>query len=247
MIRTVIIDDEKNAIEVLELQLKQFCKNIEIVGNANSGLKGIEIIKKHKPELVFLDIEMPIKNGFDVLNETRDHNYKVIFTTAYDQFAIKAFKYSAIDYLLKPIDINELQAAVQKLSQTESNYSLEQKISLLFTQYNLPQKDLISLPIGDSIQVFRPKDIIRCESESNYTHIYLVNGKHVMVSKTLKEIEETLSGLQFFRIHQSHLVNLNHIDHYNKSEGSYVVLSDGKNLAISRNKKEEFMDQFRKL
>lgn len=247
MIKVIIIDDEKNALEVLEMQLKQYCSGVEIVGIANGAEIGIHLIRKCKPDLVFLDIEMPVKNGFDVLNETRDCNYKVIFTTAYDQFAIKAFKYSAIDYLLKPIDILELQAAVERLSMPESVYSLEQKLGLLFEQYKIPQKDLIALPIGDSIQVFKPNEIIRCESESNYTHIFLKDGKRLLVSKTLKEVEEILSGLNFFRVHQSHLINLDHIKHFSKSEGAYVVLSDGSNVAISRSKKEEFMEQFRRL
>lgn len=243
----VLIDDEKNALEVLQLQLNRFCVDVNIVAAANGGIKGIEAIKKYKPDLVFLDIEMPHKNGFDVLNETKEYNYKVVFTTAYDQFAIKAFKFSAIDYLLKPIDITELQQAVEKAKQS-SNSSLDEKMKLFFQQYQ-PQnnKELIALPVGDAMQFFKQDDIIRCESDSNYTYIFLTSGKKILLAKTLKEIEEALSGLSFFRIHQSHLVNMNHVSKFSKSEGSYVVMTDGSTLNISRNRKDLFMEQFRKI
>lgn len=243
----VIIDDEKNALEVLQLQLNQFCADVNVVAAANGGIKGIEAIKKYKPELVFLDIEMPHKNGFDVLNETKECNYKVVFTTAYDQFAIKAFKFSAIDYLLKPIDITELQQAVEKARQAAQG-NLEEKMKLFFQQYQ-PQanKELIALPVGDAMQFFKANDIVRCESDSNYTYIFLTSGKKILLAKTLKEIEESLLGLSFFRIHQSHLINMNHVNRFSKSEGSYVVMSDGSNLNISRNRKELFMEQFRRV
>lgn len=243
----VLIDDEKNALEVLQLQLARFCSDVTVVAAANGGIKGIDAIKKYRPDLVFLDIEMPHKNGFDVLNETKDCTYKVIFTTAYDQFAIKAFKFSAIDYLLKPIDITELQQAVEKAKQSVHT-GLEEKMKLFFQQYQ-PQhnKELIALPVGDAMQFFKAADIIRCESDSNYTYVFLAGGKKILLAKTLKEIEETLQGLCFFRIHQSHLINMNHVSKFSKSEGSYVVMSDGSNLNISRNRKELFMEQFRKL
>ncbi|MBL0145866.1 MAG: response regulator [Chitinophagaceae bacterium] len=174
MINAIIIDDEKNALEVLEMQLNQYCENVHIVAKANGGIKGIEAIKKYSPDLVFLDIEMPHKNGFDVLTETKQYNYDVIFTTAYDQFAIKAFKYSAIDYLLKPIDIIELQQAVDKIKNKQGGNSLDEKIKALFYQLQTPQKltNKIALPIGDSMQFMEPDEIIRCESDSNYTHIF---------------------------------------------------------------------------
>ncbi|MBP6430143.1 MAG: response regulator transcription factor [Ferruginibacter sp.] len=252
MIEAIIIDDEKNALEVLEMQLNQYCKNVNIVAKANGGIKGIDAIKKYNPTLVFLDIEMPHKNGFDVLAETKNYNYDVIFTTAYDQFAIKAFKYSAIDYLLKPIDIIELQQAVEKISsKKESPSSLEQKMNLLFSQLQLPQANIITqkiaLPVSDGMQFFEPDEIVRCESESNYTHIYLNNGKKITLAKTLKEVEETIEGRPYFRVHQSHLINMNHVARLVKGEGAYVVMNDGTNIAISRNKKEAFMETFRKL
>lgn len=249
MINAILIDDEKNALEVLQMQLTQFCKEVNIVATANGGLKGIEAIKKYNPDLVFLDIEMPHKNGFDVLTETSQFNYDVVFTTAYDQFAIKAFKFSAIDYLLKPIDIVELQQAVEKAKQKKGNTNLDEKIKLLFSQLQPQQKltNKIALPIGDAMQLTEPDEIIRCESDSNYTHIFLANGKKITLAKTLKEVEENISGNPFYRIHQSHLINMNHVNKYIKGDSPYVVMKDGTQIAISRNKKEAFMETFRKV
>jgi two-component system LytT family response regulator len=251
MINAIIIDDEKNALEVLEMQIEQFCDNVNILAKANGGVKGIDAIKKYNPDLVFLDIEMPHKNGFDVLTETKQYNYDVIFTTAYDQFAIKAFKYSAIDYLLKPIDIVELQQAINKVSSKNGKTnSLEQKMNLLFSQLQ-PSSTIITnkiaLPVNDGMQFFEPDEIVRCESDSNYTHIYLTSGKKITVAKTLKEVEENITGTPFYRIHQSHLINMNHVVKLIKGEGAYVIMKDGNNITISRNKKEAFMETFRKI
>ena len=248
MIQALIIDDEKNAIEVLELQLSRFCKNVQVLATAQGGIQGIELIRKHQPDLVFLDIEMPHKNGFDVLNETKDCRYKVIFTTAYDQFAIRAFKFSALDYLLKPIDIRELQEAVEKAAIKEEQGSLDEKLQVLISQLQAPvRQERIALPVADGMQFFHTDEILRCESESNYTHISLTNGKRITIAKTLKEVEESLRGVDFYRIHQSHLVNMNHISKVVKGEGGYVVMKDGTTITISRNKKEAFLDSFRKL
>ena len=249
MINAIIIDDEKNALEVLEMQLSQFCTDVHVVASCDGGAKGIAAIKNHNPDLVFLDIEMPHKNGFDVLLETKDMKYDVIFTTAYDQFAIKAFKFSAVDYLLKPVDILELQASVEKVKNKKGEGGIEEKIKLLLSQLQPATRkltDKIALPIGDAMQFMEPDEIIRCESDSNYTHIFLANGKKITMAKTLKEVEENINGGPFFRIHQSHLVNMNHISKYIKGDNAYVVMKDGTQLGISRNKKEAFLETFRK-
>ncbi len=250
MIRVVLIDDEMNALDVLEMQLSNYCTGISIVEKCAGGEKGIAAIQQHQPDLIFLDIEMPGKNGFDVLSETRGLTYDVVFTTAYDQFAVKAFKYAALDYLLKPIDILELQAAVQKARAKKGSAGIEDKINILFQQFSQLQPPLtkrIALPVGDAMQLFAPDDIIRCESDSNYTNIFLAGGKKILLAKTLKEIEETLSGLSFFRVHQSHLVNMNHISKVVKGEGSYLTMSDGAVIPVSRNKKEAFMELLRRV
>ncbi|VXC39761.1 conserved hypothetical protein [Flavobacterium sp. 9AF] len=249
MIRAVIIDDEKNALEVLQLQIQQFCQDVEIVAICNGGKAGIEAIKKYEPNLVFLDIEMPHINGFDVLKETYNYNYKVIFTTAYDQFAIKAFKFSAIDYLLKPIDIIDLQQAVEKAKKVSEKYSLEDKINSLIQQLQPQSKanQRIALPDGNMLNFYNADEILRIESDSNYSHIFLVNGKKITLSKTLKDVEEIIKGDPFFRIHQSHLININHISKVAKGENAYVVMKDGTSITISRNRKEDFLSTFKKI
>ncbi len=250
MITAVLIDDEKNALEVLEMKLKEFCNDVTIVSCCDSGAKGIEAILTHHPDIVFLDIEMPHQNGFDVLNETRLLDYDVIFTTAYDKFAIKAFKFSAVDYLLKPIDIVELRLAVEKVIKKNKHINLNEKIKILFSQLQGTDKKLttkIALSVGDGIQLMEPDEIVRCESDSNYTYIFLSNGKKITVAKTLKEVEENIAGSPFFRIHQSHLININHVAKFIKGDGAYVVMKDGTSIAISRNKKDAFMDTFRKI
>lgn len=248
MINAIIIDDEKNAVEVLEMQLGKFCKGVNVIATASSANDGIDLIRKYEPDLVFLDIEMPHKNGFDVLSETRGFNYKVIFTTAYDQFAIKAFKFSAIDYLLKPIDIGELQVAVEKLMKKENLSSLEDRINILFGQLEHPlRKEKIALPVGEAMQFFYTDEIVRCESESNYTHIFLQKGTKIIVAKTLKEVEKNLKSAGFCRIHQSHLINMNHVSKVVKGDKPYVLMNDGTTLSISRNNKEAFLESFRKI
>lgn len=248
MIKAVIIDDEKNALEVLEMQLNQFCKEVTILATCNGGKEGVKAIKELQPDLVFLDIEMPHINGFDVLEQTKNLNYKVIFTTAYDQFAIKAFKFSAIDYLLKPIDIVDLQNAVEKAKKETNSNSLEDKIKLLVEQY-YPQKNRqkVALPVGNMLEFFDVNEIIRVESDSNYSHIFLANQKKITLSKTLKDVEENIKGEPFFRVHQSHLINTNHVEKAVKGENAYVVMKDGTTITVSRNRKEEFFELFRRI
>lgn len=248
MIKAVIIDDEKNALEVLEMQLNQFCKEVLVVATCNGGKEGVKAIKELQPDLVFLDIEMPHINGFDVLDQTKNLNYKVIFTTAYDQFAIKAFKFSAIDYLLKPIDIVDLQNAVEKAQKETQNHNLEDKIKLLVEQYH-PQKNRqkVALPVGNMLEFFDVDEIIRVESDSNYSHIFLANQKKITLSKTLKDVEENIKGEPFFRVHQSHLINTNHVEKAVKGENAYVVMKDGTTITVSRNRKEEFFELFRRI
>ncbi|WP_298303567.1 LytTR family DNA-binding domain-containing protein [Flavobacterium sp.] len=248
MIKAVIIDDEKNAIEVLEMQLHQFCKEVSVIATCNGGKEGVKAIKELQPDLVFLDIEMPHINGFEVLDQTKNLNYKVIFTTAYDQFAIKAFKFSAIDYLLKPIDFVDLQNAVEKAQKETQNHNLEDKIKLLVEQY-YPQKNRqkVALPVGNMLEFFDVDEIIRVESDSNYSHIFLANQKKITLSKTLKDVEENIKGEPFFRVHQSHLINTNHVEKAVKGENAYVVMKDGTTITVSRNRKEEFFELFRRI
>jgi two-component system LytT family response regulator len=249
MLRAILVDDEKNALEVLELLLKRHCPQIETIALCDNGVKAINAINKLRPDVVFIDIDMPRKNGFEVLNETANTPYHVIFTTAYDQFAIKAFKYSAIDYLLKPIDATELKTAVDKILQSKgvpfSDSQLSQLAQLL--QNNQSAINKIAVPIGEALHFIDTNEVVRCESESNYTRIFLANGKKITLAKTLKEIEESLKGTVFFRVHQSHLINMNHIKKYVRGENPHLVMTDGSVITISRSKKDAFWDAFRKI
>lgn len=249
MITAIVIDDEQNALETLNLQIRRYCPDVEVLELCDNGKKGIEVIKRLQPDLVFLDIEMPHVNGFEVLQATSQYTYHVVFTTAYDQFAIKAIKYSVLDYLLKPIDILELQAAVSKAMLAKRDDTLEAKMGRLMQalQNGIQPVQKIALPVADSIQLFDAAEILRCESESNYTHIFLVSGKKITTSKTLKDVEQKLTGLNFFRVHQSHLINTIHISKVTKDETSSCIMTDGMSIPISRNKRDAFMEIFRRL
>jgi two-component system LytT family response regulator len=179
---------------------------------------------------------------------TKSNNFNVIFTTAYDQFAIKAFKFSAIDYLLKPIDILDLQQAIKKVKKQSENYNLDEKIKLLIEQYKPTiNRQKIALPVGSMLEFFDVDAIVRVESDSNYSHVFLTNQKKITLSKTLKDVEENIKGEPFFRVHQSHLINTNHIEKAVKGENAYVLMKDGTTITISRNRKEEFFNMFRKI
>lgn len=241
MVTAVVIDDEKNALEVLSMQIERYCPDVKILKLCQGGEEGVAAIKLYEPQLVFLDIEMPKINGFDVLDLTKDHHYNVIFTTAYDQFAIKAFKYSAVDYLLKPIDIEELKLAVSKIKKTHPD-EFRSKLEILMSQLDLPvtSQKKIALPTGDGYEMVSISNIIRCESESNYTIVILSDKRKIMLSKTLKEVEHNLNHSQFFRVHNSHLVNTDHISKFYKSDGGYIIMSDGTSINIARAKKDAF-------
>lgn len=244
MITAIIIDDEKDAQDVLQIMLTKHCVNIKVIACCNSAAQGIEAIKKHQPQLVFLDVEMPVQNGFDVLNAFAEKSFNVIFTTAYNQFAIKAIKYAAFDYLLKPIDANDLKESIERLQLQPANQT-QQQFQLLMQQIqkaNLPQK--IALHTTEGLQFVSPNEIIRGESLSNYTKVYLQNGQKIMLSKTLKEVEEILEPYHFYRIHNSYVVNLNHITKYIRTEGNYVEMSDGEQIAVARNRKDGFIEKF---
>lgn len=247
MIRVIIIDDERDALEVLEWQIRNFCPKLEILALCQGADEGISRIRDLRPDLIFLDIEMPGKNGFDLLNSFEEPVFDVIFTTAYDQFAIKAFKFAAFDYLLKPIDGPDLQMAVERYL-NRKNGSIRDQLKMLMSQYQRPPATgRIALPSGEGMMMVRPEQIIRCQSSSNYTRIYLSDGQHIVASKTLKEVEDILGGFDFYRIHHSHLINLSHVQRFIKTDGGYVLMSDGEHITVARNRKDGFIEQFSKI
>ncbi len=242
MLTVIIIDDEAKGRMALREKLMTYCPQIKIVAEATNGQDALVLIEKHKPHLIFLDIEMPRMNGFEMLNGLPDKNFHIIFTTAYDQYAIKAIKYAAFDYLLKPIDIEELKTAVEKIDTNQNNQTKKQ-VEVLQQNMQHQKKQLNKLAIAtlDGLMFYDINDIVHLEANSNYTYIYLVNKTKITASKTLKEFEELLPDDIFFRTHHSHLINLTYIKRYIKGDGGQIELQDGTYIDVSRRKKEEFL------
>ncbi|HVF81633.1 MAG TPA: LytTR family DNA-binding domain-containing protein [Flavisolibacter sp.] len=245
MVRCILIDDENNSLEVMEWLLKKYCPQVKIEAACRAAADGIEAIKKFAPDVVFLDIEMPHMNGFDMLEQFDKLTFDVVFCTAYDQFAIKAFKYSALNYLLKPIDPDDLVETVRRVEEKKAAPQKEQIELLLqnLKQPAAPALNRIALTTSDGLLFADAADILYCEALSNYTSVVLKTQK-VLVSKTLKEIDEVLSGGPFYRIHHSYLINLNQVQKYVRGEGGYVMMPDGKSVSISRAKRQEFVEMF---
>jgi len=239
MIKAIIIDDEPYCCEILAAMLEECCPDMEVIAICNNGIEGLSSIRQLSPDLVFLDVEMPKMNGFAMLEQLSSVNFHLIFTTSYDQYALKAFRFSAIDYLLKPVDREELQKAVQKVIQ-RSKAPLPQQLEILLQKIHQPTNSInkIALPTMEGLQMIPVDSIISCESDNNYTIFLLKNKKKIVVSSTLKEIEEMLEEHSFVRVHRSYLVNLNEIEKYLKGEGGYLVMSDGSTIDVSRTKKE---------
>lgn len=239
MIKALIVDDEPYSCETLATLLSRYCPEITIIGSCSNGIEALVIIQKQSPNLVFLDVEMPKMNGFEMLEQLPSINFDLIFTTSYDQYALKAFRFSAIDYLLKPIDREELQKAVQKIVQ-RTQVPTAQQLEILFQKMHRGSLVVskIALPTMEGLQMVTIDSIISCDSDSNYTIIRLKNKEKLVVSRTLKDVEELLEDHAFVRVHHSHLVNLNEVVKYVKGEGGYLVMSDGATIDVSRSKKE---------
>lgn len=245
MIRAILIDDEKHCRESLSIQLEKYCPTVKLLAQCSSAAEGLKAVKELKPELVFLDVEMPLMNGFEMLQQLADISFEVIFTTGYDAYAIKAIRLSALDYLLKPIDKDELQKAVAK-AREHKGQNLSQQFNALLDKLENKQGSLqkIALPTQGGFELVPLESILKCESDSNYTHIYLKGGRKVLVSRTLKEIGELLEGHFFLRVHHSYIVNLNEIVRYVRGEGGYLIMSDDSSVMVSRSRKEALLKVF---
>ena len=241
MITAIIVDDEEKSRITLNNLVTKHCPSVSVKQLCESVDSAVEAIKKHKPDLVLLDIEMPFHSGFNLLERIKEPEFEVIFTTAYDHYAIKAIRFSAIDYLLKPIDVDELKIAMQKVESKQSVPGNKfEKFELLLS--NLKGKSVkIAVPAFDGLQMINADDIIKCTADESYTHISLTTGQKIVVSKLLKDYEELLEGYNFFRIHNSSLINLKHVTKYVKGEGGYVIMSDGETCEVSRRKKNELI------
>jgi len=241
--KIVIIDDEARARKSIADILKFSQHNLEVTAEADCVKTGIEAIRKHKPDLILLDINMPDGTGFDLLKAMDYIHFKIIFITAYEEFAIKAFDFSAIDYILKPADPKKLLEAIDKAHHIVEQENINLKLNALFTNLDSvnPDSKKLVLKTAEKIYLINTRDIIRCESDMGYTQFFMVGGEKILVSKNLKEYEDMLNGLGFYRIHQSHLINLKFIDYYDKTEGGSVKMKDNSMLPLSRRKKDSFL------
>jgi two-component system LytT family response regulator len=243
MIQTIIIDDEKKCIALLQQQLQKSFPEVQVVATSSKPEEGIKLIRQHEPNLLFLDIEMPLKNGFQVLEATRDVAYDVIFTTAYQQYAINAIRFAALDYLLKPIEAEELAGAIGRYKSRHKKDQQQQQFDLLFNNLkNITQPfHKISIATTEGIIFINTTDIVYIEASGSYSKVFLRNGDPVLTSKNLKEFEEMLSQQSFFRVHHSYIVNTNEIKRYLKGDGGFVIMSNAAELPVSKRRKEEFI------
>ncbi|WP_018342337.1 LytR/AlgR family response regulator transcription factor [Cytophaga aurantiaca] len=246
MIKALIIDDVEKARSALKSDIKTYCQNVQVIGEADGVESGLQLIKSTTPDVIFLDIRMSDGSGFDLIGKLRQQGvipFQIIFTTAYDEYAIKAFKFSAIDYLLKPVDHEDLIQAVQKINVQDVQSSLKENMELLLESMKgiKTSNKRIALNSVDKVQVVNVDDIIQCESQKNYTLFYLTNKKQVLVTRTLKEFEDMLEADNFLRVHHSHLINVKHLKEYIKTDGGYAVMSDGSQVPVSVRKKEQLL------
>lgn len=245
MLKAIIIDDESKARNILRILIERHIPILTELYSADGAEEGLRLIEEHDPNIVFLDIEMPFMDGFDLLEAVEKRNFDIIFTTAYDQYAIKAIRFSALDYLLKPIDIEELKAAVDRFLEKKN---LKRENGKLYKNFITNLKNInddvprLAISTQEGVAFFEVKDIIRCEASSNYTTFYLTEGKKFVASKTLKEYEKILDEYRFFRVHKSHLVSLNFVTSF---QGNQLELKDGSTVEVSRRKKQMVMNRLR--
>jgi two-component system LytT family response regulator len=248
MIRAIIIDDEPWAIDVLTMHLKKKCsQDVQVVATSNSPKLGRALIEKHQPDLVFLDIEMPGMTGIDLVRSFDSPSFRVIFITAFDAYAVEAFRLSAMDYLLKPVEADDIVRVVEKIKndirKNENSTSTQlQQLEKLLLKNAVATDSKIAIGMADKIIFVNLNDILYCKAEGPYTHIYTADGKKIVASKPLGEFEQQLTTRQFFRIHHSTLINLNHVKEFQRFDGGYVVMGNDTKLEVSHRKRNDFLD-----
>lgn len=249
-IKAVIIEDEVNGVENLKNLLGQYCSNVAITGVGTNISEGFELLKDpdKQPDVAFLDINLSDGTVFQLLNQLKGRiNFDIIFVTAYEKFAVKACKYSSIGFIIKPIDPDELKEAVSRINITRNN-KIGQRLDLFGHYYNKPNSfEKMSISALDGIYFVNIREIIRCEAEDNYTHIYIKGENKITASKTIKAYEDLLSGVNFYRVHKSHLINLNFMKKFVKGDGGYLIMDDGKRIEVSRRRRPAFMEQLKRI
>jgi two-component system LytT family response regulator len=245
MIKTIIVDDEEKSRITLNNLVARHCPSLSVVDQCESVADAIKSIEKNSPALVFLDIEMPFENGFTLFEKIKNPPFQVIFTTAYDQYAIKAIKYSALDYLLKPVDVDDLKSAVEKCDEKiKLKLNRSDDFEMLLSAIKLKSKSArIAVPTFEGLQMINVSEIVKCVADESYTHITLAGGTKLVVSRILKEFEDLLADFNFLRVHNSSLINLAHVKKYIKGDGGYVIMSDDETVEVSRRKKNELLSR----
>ena len=244
--KAVIIDDEKDSRDILANYVKKYCPDVTVAGFGESVETGLRAIQEHKPEIVFLDIEMPYGNGFDLLERAKELTFETIFVTAFDHYAIQALNQSAAYYLLKPIDIEELIKAVDKIKAEQSTENYTQHSRVLLDNIRSPQQQKLMLPTMEGFEIVNITSIMYCEAVDNFTRFHFENEKPLLICRTLKFFEDLLNEYKFLRIHRSYLINPGFVIRYSKGKGGYVTLKNNKELEVSPNKKKEFLESFGK-
>lgn len=241
MLKSIIVDDEYSSIKSLKWEIEKFCQEIEVCNFYTNPLDAIEGINLLKPDCVFLDIEMPEMDGFQLLKHLKYRDFELVFTTAYDQYAIQAFKQNAVDYLLKPIDSDDLIVAVERIREKKAQNVIGEQLKKLMSQFQSTKSKKIPLSFSTKTLYVEIDEIIYCHSDGNYTEIHLTEDRKEIISKKIKDFEKLVDSPQFLRVHHSYLVNMEYLKEYIKSDGQYLVLKNGSNIPVSRNKKPDLL------
>lgn len=243
MVRTVIINSDIDSNPLLLETLKEYAPSIKLVGIARTIEQGIQEIEDHKPDLIFLDLEMEDMSPFEMLDAIRNPTFKIIFTTLDEKYALKAFKYGAIDYIVKPYAPQDILSAIDRVKRSQFNEAIYTRLDYLLKQNNMGQNHKITIPTSEGINVLSVADIVKVEADRSYCFIYLTDGDRILVSKPLKEIEGMLPASMFFRVHSAYLINLDFVKRYKKEDGGNVILNDGSHIPIARRRKKEFFER----
>ena len=248
MIKAIIVDDEQDSVDFINSIIAEYCPNIKVIGKAYSVVEATSLLKKSSPDLVFLDVEMPDGTGFNLLENFPTKNFNVIFITAFNHYAIQAIKFSAVDYILKPINIKDFIDGVEKVvSAIKPDNNIQNRFSILMENLQASMPGKIAVPFLDGIEYLETKEIVRIKADGSYSNIYLQDGREILVSKNLGEFQELLLERSFFRAHNSHLINLVYVKKYIRSDGSYILMNDNTTVPISKSKKELFLKKMEQL